>query len=137
MLLVLLNKFSMNDEGKPNYEHFSVTTTPVTNKTFQQVFLHALQFNALNNRVEKEIIDENFVFQIMDKAMQQCTMYDFCRAIELFFADLFHCERVNVILCHRFKKYLFRIEPDPKTGTHRLRKFELASGIAGYVAISS
>ena len=64
-------------------------------------------------------------------------MYDFCKAIEIFFADLFHCERVNVVLIHRFKKYLYRIEPDPKSGTHRIVKFELASGIAGYVAISS
>lgn len=61
----------------------------------------------------------------MDKIMQQCTLFDFCRAIEIFFAELFNCERVNVVLVHRFKKFLYRIEPDPKTGVHSLNKFDL------------
>ena len=64
-------------------------------------------------------------------------MHDFCKAIELFFADLFFCERVNVILVHRFKKYLYRIETEPKTGTYKLVKFDLQAGIAGFVCISS
>lgn len=38
---------------------------------------------------------------------------------------------------HRFKKYLFRIEADPKSGTQKLQKFDLQAGIAGFVAISS
>ena len=42
MLLLLLNKFSMSDDGKPNYEHFNISTTPVTNKIFQQVFLNTI-----------------------------------------------------------------------------------------------
>ena len=73
----------------------------------------------------------------MDKIMQQTSIYDFCRAIELFFAELFDCERVNVVMVHRFKKFLFRIEIDEETGAYNLVKFELQAGIAGYVAISS
>jgi len=64
-------------------------------------------------------------------------MYDYCKAIEIFFAELFDCQRVNVVLVHRFKKYLFRIEADKKPGTFKFVKFELQRGIAGYSAISS
>mmetsp|Transcript_7797 Transcript_7797/g.11005 ORF Transcript_7797/g.11005 Transcript_7797/m.11005 type:complete len:80 (+) Transcript_7797:903-1142(+) len=63
-------------------------------------------------------------------------MFDYCRSIELFFADLFHCERVNVILVHRIKKFLFRIEEDGP-GTFKFVKFDLQRGLAGFVAISS
>ena len=44
---------------------------------------------------------------------------------------------MNVILVHRFKKYLFRIEADPQSGTQKLQKFDLQAGIAGFVTISS
>ena len=91
----------------------------------------------MNNRVLAEIVDESYVFRTMDKVMQQCTMHDFCRAIELFFAELFFCERVNVVLVHRFKKYIYRIETDTKTGTYHMQKFDLQAGIAGFVCISS
>ena len=41
------------------------------------------------------------------------------------------------MLVHRFKKYLFRVETEPKTGTYKLVKFDLQAGIAGFVCISS
>ena len=34
MLLVMMNKFCRGDDDKPQYEGFSVSTTPVTNKVF-------------------------------------------------------------------------------------------------------
>ena len=64
-------------------------------------------------------------------------MYDYCKAIEIYFAELFSCQRVNVILVHRYKKHLFRIEQDEKPGTFKFVKFELQHGIAGYAAITS
>ena len=82
-------------------------------------------------------MDENYVFKTMDKIMQQATMHDFCKSIEIFFAELFNCERVNVVLVHRFKKFLYRIEQDTKPGTFKMTKYDLQAGIAGYVCISS
>ena len=87
--------------------------------------------------MQAEIIDENFVFKTMDKIMQQCTMYDFCKGIEIFFSEMFDCERVNVVLVHRVKKFLYRIEPDTAPGTYKHVKFPLQAGIAGFVCISS
>lgn len=98
--------------------------------------MHVLNYNKLNNRVLAEIVDENYVFRTMDRVMQQSTMHDFCRAIEIFFAELFQCERVNVVLVHRFKRYLYRVELE-KSGTFKLCRFELQAGIAGYVCVSS
>ena len=137
MLLVLLNKFCFGEDDKPQQENFSISTSPATNKIFQQVFIQVLNYNQINNVVSREIVDENFVFKTMDKIMQQSSMYDFCHSIELFFADLFRCERVNVVLVHRFKKYLFRIEPDTSSGTFKMVKHDLQAGIAGFVTISA
>ena len=64
-------------------------------------------------------------------------MYDFSLAIELFFAELFDCERVNVVMVHRFKGFLYRIEPDTEPGTYKIVKFDIRSGIAGYVCVAS
>ena len=74
------------------------------------VMINAIAYIAVKKRLQDEVLIENTVFKTMDKIMQQCTMYDYCRAIELYFAELFSCQRVNVILVHRFKRYLFRIE---------------------------
>ena len=71
----------------------------------------------------------------MDKIMRQATMYDFCKAIEIYFAELFNCERVNVVLVHRFKKHLFRIEEDTTPGTFKFVKHEMQMGIAGFVCV--
>ena len=73
----------------------------------------------------------------MNKVLNQCSMYDYCKSIELFFTKLFQCERVNVILCHRFKKYLYRIGIDTNNGGYTTTKFDLQAGLAGYVCISS
>ncbi len=53
------------------------------------------------------------------------TMFDFCKAIEVYFAELFNCERVNVVLVHRYKKHLFRIEEDTIPGTYKHVKNEM------------
>ena len=99
--------------------------------------MNSLEYVAFKRRLQEEVLIENTVFKTMDTLMQQCTMFDYCKAIELYFADLFHCERVNVILVHRIKKYLYRIEEDDKPGTFKFVKFELQHGLAGYVAIAS
>lgn len=64
-------------------------------------------------------------------------MYDFCLAIEKFFTELFDCERVNVVMVHRYKSHLYRIEPDTESGTFKFVKHDLQSGIAGFVCVSS
>ena len=35
IIIVLLNKFTMGEDDKPQYENFAVSTTPVSNKVFQ------------------------------------------------------------------------------------------------------
>ena len=47
-----------------------MSTTTACNKVFQKVFAHTLVYNAMNKRVQEEIIDENVIFQTMDKIMQ-------------------------------------------------------------------
>lgn len=125
MLLILLNKFDVGEDGKRVNDKFEPAAIPVSSKVFQNVFIQGLKLNSLNHRVHAEILDENIVLSTMDKIMSQCTMYDFCKAIEIYFAELFNCERVNVVLVNRFKKFLYRVEPDPKTGVHTLQKFDL------------
>ena len=50
----------------------------------------------------------------LDKIMATKSTYEFISAIEKNFADLFNAERCNVIMVHRFKKFLFKIERDSK-----------------------
>lgn len=92
---------------------------------------------AFKKRLNDEVLIENLVFKTMDRIMQQGTMYEFCKAIEIYFAELFNCERVNVVLVHRIKKYLFRIEEDKTPGTYKFVKFDLQKGLAGFAAIST
>jgi len=44
MIFILINKFNASEEGKPSFEKFDVTTTPVTNKIFHQIFTHCLGY---------------------------------------------------------------------------------------------
>ena len=89
MLLILMNKFCIGDGDKPVFDKFDVSTTPVTNKIFQQVFLHSLAYKKLKNRLDVEIGEENVVFNTMNEIMQVSTMFDFCKSIETNFAELF------------------------------------------------
>lgn len=47
LLLVLLDKYIMNEDGKRVNEKFDPIASPVTNRIFQQVFVHSLKFNGL------------------------------------------------------------------------------------------
>ena len=69
LILILLNKFVIGEDDKVKYEKYDEWSAPITNKVFLHTFTHALQFNALNNRVLQEIQDENFVFQTMNKVL--------------------------------------------------------------------
>jgi len=89
MLLILMNKFCIGDGDKPTYEKFDVATTPVTNKIFQQVFSHSLAYKKIKSRLTTEVGEENVVFRTIDKIMESSTMFDFCKAIEMNFAELF------------------------------------------------
>jgi len=36
------------------------------------------------------------------------------------FMQIFQCERVNILLVNRFKKFFFKLTKDPKTGSEAL-----------------
>ena len=110
LLVIMLNKFVMQDDGNPTFDNFNVSTSPGCNKIFQMTLVNTLQYVAFKKRLNEEVLIENTIFKTMDAIMCQGTMYEYCRAIEIFFAELFNCQRVNVVLVHRIKKYLFRIE---------------------------
>lgn len=40
------------------------------------------------------------------------------------------------MLVHRFKKFLFRIVPDPDTGVDMHDRYDMSRGFAGIVAVS-
>lgn len=48
---------------------------------------------------------------------------------------MFDCERANVVLVHRFKRFTFRIVPD-EHGVDGYERHELGKGITGMVALS-
>lgn len=64
-------------------------------------------------------------------------MHDFCKAIEIYFAELFNCERVNVVLVHRVKQHLYRIEQDTLPGTYKFVKNNMQAGLAGFVCVTA
>ena len=137
LLVIMLNKFTMQDDGNQTFDHFNVSTVPACNKIFQMTLINTLQYVAFKKRLYDEVLIENLVFKTMDAIMSQGTMYEYCKATEIYFAELFNCERVNVVLVHRVKKYLFRIEQDETPGTYKFVKFDLQRGLAGYAAIST
>ncbi len=47
---------------------------------------------------------------------------------------MFDCERANVVLVHRFKRFTFRIVPDEQ-GVDGYERHELGKGITGMVAL--
>ena len=65
------------------------------------------------------------VLKTLDKIMSTQTTLDFIKSIEHHFAELFNAERCNVILVHRFKKYLYRIVQESKTQGEKLQMYDL------------
>ena len=99
--------------------------------------MHFLEYNNTNVRVTQELFEENVVLKTLDKIMSTQSTYDFIKSIEIFFAELFKAERCNVVMVHRFKKFLFRIERDPKGQTaEKLVMYELQNGLAGFVTVA-
>ena len=92
-----------------HYENFNPHTLVVANKLFLSQFMHFLEYNNLNVRVDKELFEENLILKTLDKIFSTQSTLDFIKSIETHFAELFNAERCNVVLVHRFKKYLFRL----------------------------
>lgn len=45
--------------------------------------------------------------------------------------EIFGCERANVVLVHRWKKFLFRIEDDERDHTQKYVTYDLSRGLTG------
>lgn len=69
ILIVLLNKFNMGDDGKMVFENFSPSTNPACNKIFQMTLINALTYIAMKKRLQEEVLVENIVFKTMDRIM--------------------------------------------------------------------
>ena len=46
----------------------------------------------------------------MDKVLAECSFHGMIKQVENICVEYFNCERASLILIHRFKKYMFRIE---------------------------
>ena len=68
--------------------------------------------------------------------MAASSSYEFIKEVESQFSKLFNCERVNLLLVHRFKKYIYRLVLDEKTGAEDMQKFEIDKGLGGFVAVA-
>ena len=134
LVVIMQNKYAIDEEGNFNYVNFSATTSPTCNKVFQLTFVNTLACVAMKKTLQEEVLMENLVFKTIDRVMAVGTMYEFCKAIEDFFRELFHCERVNVVLVHRIKQHQYRIEKDEVPGTYKFVTFDLYRGIAGFAA---
>lgn len=66
--------------------------------------------------------------------MKQVTTKNFTKVIEDLLPAMFDCERVNVVLVHRWKKYMFRIIVE--NGVDSYETHEMGKGLSGNVALS-
>ena len=68
--------------------------------------------------------------------MATASTYEFIKQIEKNMAELFNCERANIVMVHRTKKFLYRIVRNPVTGEDNMETFELQKGLAGFVTVA-
>jgi hypothetical protein len=71
----------------------------------------------------------------MNEIMKQCSTKGFVKTIEELLTKMFNCERVNVVLVHRWKRYLFRIVSVKGVDSYDIH--DIGKGISGVVALSS
>ena len=139
-LLILINRQAADSGEEDNkgaaYENFNVHLTPCFKPTFKDLLTHVLSHNLLNISKNQDIADENLTLRTIDTIMATASTYEFIKQIEKSMAELFNCERANVIMVHRQKKFLYRIERDPVTMEDNQVQFELQKGLAGFVTVA-
>jgi len=80
---------------------------------------------------------EKKILSFVESVMSSLSMRRYTEECERQFADIFNCERVNMILVDRFKKQLFRFKSDWRDPDRVVTESHtMDHGLAGHVAIS-
>ena len=128
-LMLLLNRRAPDSGEEENkgaaYENFNVHLTPCFKPLFKALLTHLLVHNTLNLATDQDVADENLTLKTIDTIMATAGTYEFIKQVEKNMAELFNCERANVVMVHRQKKVLYRIERDPVTMEDDMKVFEL------------
>ena len=110
--------------------------TPCFKPNFKELLTHVLNHNVLNIAKNQDIADENLTLKTIDTIMATASTYEFIKELEKNMATLFNCERANVVMVHRQKRFLYRIVRNPQTGEDTMENFELQKGLAGFVTVA-
>ena len=104
-VLILINRLapeSGEEESKgAAYENFNVHLTPCFKPIFKELLTHVIVHNDLNIAKNQDIADENLTLRTIDTIMATASTYEFIKQIEKNMAELFNCERANVVMVHR------------------------------------
>ena len=104
-ILILINRLapdSVEDENKgASYENFNVHMTPCFKQNFKELLTHVIVHNEINIAKNADLADENLTLKTIDTIMATASTYEFIKQIEKNMAELFNCERSNVIMVHR------------------------------------
>jgi hypothetical protein len=76
--------------------------------------------------------DRGYIFDLIDKCLRECSTFGMMQQIENSLKEFFNCERVTVVMVHRFKKYFYRIENIK--GTQTMKQYDINQGFAGFIA---
>ena len=110
--------------------------TPCFKPNFKELLTHVLNHNVLNIAKNQDIADENLTLKTIDTIMATASTYEFIKQLEKNMAILFNCERANIVMVHRQKRFLYRIVRNPQTGEDTMENFELQKGLAGFVTVA-
>ena len=135
----MINRFKTveeDDDIKMVTDPFNIYNVAVANQVFASLLIHALKYCDAKESISKQNSDEYRVLKLIDNVMAAASSYEFIKEVERQFARIFHCERVNFLLVHRFKKFIYRIVIDEKTGSEEMQKFDFDSGLAGFVTVA-
>lgn len=75
------------------------------------------------------------MLNLIDEVIGSTSLYEFQRRIEITLAKIFDADRVNCVLVHRYKRFLYRIVKDSE-GVQSLKMFDLTLGLAGFVTVA-
>lgn len=137
-LLLMVNRYAGTpDQPMENrkYIGFNAYQMLVTSKLFQNLLEYGMRY-FLNNRVDEED-SQTFrqMLELVDDVMGSTSLHEFQHRTEKCLAKIFHAERVNVMLIHRFKKFFYRIVEDEE-GVVAIKTFDISLGLAGFVTVA-
>jgi hypothetical protein len=119
-VIVLLNRYKnvkeKKDDEKKVQIKFSNSFLPWVNPVFQSLLEHSFSVQSLKNDKQFTINEESNLLKIVDTILSKKSTLTFVNQIESSLKLIFNCERVTLMMVHRFKKFSFRYYQDPNTG---------------------